>query len=50
MLTSVGYITVLHDLRLVHTDLKPENILLVDNEFTTLELPVSRIQYRPNHV
>jgi dual-specificity kinase len=29
------YITVLHDLNLIHTDLKPENILLVDNSYQT---------------
>ena len=33
-------LTVLHELRLIHTDLKPENILLVDNEYKTLEVPV----------
>lgn len=33
-------LTVLHDLRLIHTDLKPENILLVNNDFDVVQVPI----------
>jgi dual-specificity kinase len=33
--TILNFITVLHDLDLIHTDLKPENILLVGNSYQT---------------
>jgi len=33
-------LTVLHDLRLIHTDLKPENILLVHNDYKVVHIAV----------
>jgi dual-specificity kinase len=36
----MSLLSVLHELRLIHTDLKPENILLVKNDFRTVHVAV----------
>jgi dual-specificity kinase len=39
--------TVMHDLRLIHTDLKPENILLVSSD--SIKVPDYKVQLFTKH-
>ena len=38
------YLSVLHDIHLIHTDLKPENILLVRNDYKLMQfIPAGKV-------